>query len=1483
MVDSSTTFTIGLLPSGVSPGTYPLATVAFDTYGRATSATAANVYATISVSGDAVGTVSLTALNGLYSLPLTLASVGTPGTYNSVVVDANGRVVYGTNIAPSSQGGSQGIITLSGDASGSGTNAIPLTLATVVTPGTYSQVFVNAKGLAVAGANPPISMVLSGDVSGSGSAVVGGTALVTASLIATGTPGTYNTVVTDANGRVTSGSLVPVSVPPQVITASGDVSGTGTTSLPLTLAFVASPGTYSQVVVNAKGLSVSGANPTTTVTISGDVSGTGSTVIGGTATLAATLASTGTPGTYNQIVTDAKGRVTYGTMVSAGVASGVQTITVTGDVTGSGSTSIALTLASVATPGTYQKAVVDAKGRIVGGGLLASGDIVTALGYSPASTVSPSFSGTPTAPTVSLGDNSNALATTAFVKAQNYGYGSSSGTGVSGVITLNGDVTGTGTTAIAASLIAVGTPGTYNTVVTDTNGRVTAGSSVAFLKANQPIAITGDASGSGATAISLVLAATGVAAGTYATVSVDPKGRVLAGTNPVTTLSFTGDATASAGFAVGGSLAVPVLLASVGTAGTYNSISTDAKGRVVAGSLVAYLTANQVITATGDATGVTSGQTLPLTLASVGTPGTYQKTVVDAKGRVVAGAALTASDITGAIGYAPAGLASPTFTGAPLAPTAAQFDATTKLATTAFVKFSGLTLKATTTVSASATLAATLLGGAVLISGNTAPITLTLPLAASAPAGSTITISNTMASLSNVVAQGTDTLSSTVNLQTFEKVVLYTDGASLWRSLLHSNYAGGNQSVLNNLVVGGSATISGPVTVIGSLSVATSIASPAAVIGSLSVSGSTVSVPTVAVADNSTSAASTAFVKAQNYLQNSTFIGVAGVSSSGPISTANVVLSGNIVASQWQNQGAILGWNYSGTSGETDLMNSQGGGSGGFNFYNTQSTASAVPVLLAAISGIGSLSAAGINSTPIGGSTPAAGYFTTLQTNGVSVLTANQPVTISGDANGTGSTSIPLTLATTGVIAGSYTLTNIVVDSKGRILSATSGTAAVASGTAAPQTITVTGDATGTGMSSIVLTLASVGSVGTYSKVVIDTKGRVTSGGVIASSDVTTALGYTPVSSVSPTITGTLTAAILAGSIASFTATLTAPTATVNTNTTQVATTAYVHAAGLSFATTSTSYAASTTLTATAAGQDIITTGSAALTLTLPAVSTMLIGAAIGIANTSTAVTTVVANTSDTIEETIILAPRDHVLLVTTVANKWRVASRNTMHNGTLTVPTLVATTQATAPTVATSDNSTNVATTAWVRSVASVKTPTALTGLASIVIPLPSNVTNVTAYGLQLTTNNTNVIAQFSFDGGATYTAQNDAAVYTVATWQANTGTFYPSALNAAGAVLCFAPTGDPNGITLDFKVMAGSTAFGTNSAGARIIGTGTAICAFDANGQLAQGAANAGFCTGQYYAEVVGGTSFSGKVATHLMLLPNNGTFSQGMLLVS
>ena len=85
---------------------------------------------------------------------------------------------------------------------------------------------------------------------------------------------------------------------------------------------------------------------------------------------------------------------------------------------------------------------------------------------------SPALTGAPTAPTPAANDDSTKIATTAFVKDQGY-------LTANDTITLSGDVSGSGTSAITATLASVGTAGTYAKVTTDAKGRVTSGSTLA--------------------------------------------------------------------------------------------------------------------------------------------------------------------------------------------------------------------------------------------------------------------------------------------------------------------------------------------------------------------------------------------------------------------------------------------------------------------------------------------------------------------------------------------------------------------------------------------------------------------------------------------------------------------------------------------------------------------------------------------------------------------------------------------------------------------------------------------------------------------------------------------------------------------------------------------------------------------------------------------------------------------------------------------
>lgn len=144
-----------------------------------------------------------------------------------------------------------------------------------------------------------------------------------------------------------------------------------------------------------------------------------------------------------------------------------------------------------------------------------SGDIIAALGYTPANKAGDTFTG----PVVLSGAPSTSL------EAATKGYVDSTvGAVGSGAQPLDADLTAiaglNGTGILRRTGVEAWTLDTSN-----------------YLTGNQNISVTGDATGSGTTSISLSLAASGVAAGSYGTassvgtVNVDAKGRIVSASN----------------------------------------------------------------------------------------------------------------------------------------------------------------------------------------------------------------------------------------------------------------------------------------------------------------------------------------------------------------------------------------------------------------------------------------------------------------------------------------------------------------------------------------------------------------------------------------------------------------------------------------------------------------------------------------------------------------------------------------------------------------------------------------------------------------------------------------------------------------------------------------------------------------------------------------------------------------------------------------
>jgi len=145
--------------------------------------------------------------------------------------------------------------------------------------------------------------------------------------------------------------------------------------------------------------------------------------------------------------------------------------------------------------------------------------------------------------------------------------------------------------------------------------------------------------------------------------------------------------------------------------------------------------------------------------------------------------------------------------------------------------------------------------------------------------------------------------------------------------------------------------------------------------------------------------------------------------------------------------------------------------------------------------------------------TNASGTWGINVTGSAATLTTGRTIAMTGDVtytsgsfNGSANVTGTATLAASGVTAGTYgSSTNIpqlTVDAKGRVTAVSNVAVSIPSGS-----LTFTGDVTGTGTtgSSTALTLANSGvTAGTYTKVTVDAKGRVTTGAALAAGDVPT-------------------------------------------------------------------------------------------------------------------------------------------------------------------------------------------------------------------------------------------------------------------------------------------------------------------------------------------------------------------------------------------
>lgn len=451
-----------------------------------------------------------------------LATTGvTAGTYNTVAVDAYGRVTTGLNTAYLT--GNQ-TITLAGDVSGSGATTISASLSvTGVTAGTYGSgslipsFTVDAKGR--------ITNVTTNAVVNAVTSVAGKTGAVTLTNTDVGLGNVTNSLQVINAGNTPSIAQGIASTRPLFGTAGRLWISTDTRSL------YRDSGTGWELLTPA---------------ITGDISISA----GGTTATLATVNSN--VGTFNTVTVNAKGLVTSASNTS--YITGNQNITLSGDATGSGTTAITVTLSDVNTTvgqfGTttaVPQLTVNSKGQVTQVGNLS-------IVYPVTSVAGKTGAVSLTKTDVGLANVANSLQVINAGNAVSLQVDTTVNRPAAGTVgrlfidttvntlyrdtgstwqliqpAISGDITitaGSNTATLAASGVSAGT---YNTVTVDTKGRVTAGSNTAYLTGNQTISISGDVTGSGSTSITATLSNTGVTAGTYNTVTVDAKGRVISG------------------------------------------------------------------------------------------------------------------------------------------------------------------------------------------------------------------------------------------------------------------------------------------------------------------------------------------------------------------------------------------------------------------------------------------------------------------------------------------------------------------------------------------------------------------------------------------------------------------------------------------------------------------------------------------------------------------------------------------------------------------------------------------------------------------------------------------------------------------------------------------------------------------------------------------------------------------------------------------